>query len=112
MRFSEAIGLTKYPELTDNAADVLSAHAELFLRGGGTLTLTDWAMMVADEREAFTDAGERIRLESITLAGMASSSPLAAADIYKHIDGGDLKIRLVLDDFMDKLESKYKADFG
>lgn len=90
-RFREALGiLPDQGEVPEEVAGLLEAHAERFLRGGGTVSLREWARMTTAERAALTVAGSRLRAEIASATGFASSAPAAALAVHGVIDGGRL----------------------
>lgn len=75
-------------DVTPEVRAVLVEHARMFLDGGGTLTLDDWAGLTGTERAAFVAAGRARAVEQAVRIGRASQGDLAALRVFAEVDGG------------------------
>ena len=91
--------LSTFPEpetLDQEATDALLQTAEAFLRGGGSVTLTEWGCLTQVSQSALIIAGNKIRTEQAAKIGHATEGPEAVADVMSEVDGGLTKARLNL----------------
>jgi len=75
--------------IDSRASGVLRVHADVFLRSGGNLTLSEWSDLDANERAAFLTARRKIDVERAVLAATAAQGPDSAAEMMSEIDGGE-----------------------
>ena len=78
------------------ATDIMSQHAQSFLRAGGVIRLSDWKDFDSAERVAFIIAGDILRTELIAGIGMASSNIEIAAEMMAKIDGGETRSSIAM----------------
>lgn len=91
-----AVGLVSTPaDLTAGQRADLQAWAGAFLRGGGSISLPEWTLLTAVEREALDLAGDAIRTEDVAHLALALRGPAAAADVIAPLDGGQAQAELL-----------------
>jgi len=61
--FLIAAGIARRDPLTPKQQEFLGKEAYLFLRAGGTISLTEWQQLSRESRDLIAEAGDRIRLE-------------------------------------------------
>ena len=82
--------------LTEEQREVLVLHAENALRGGVSLSLTEWCSLGEDSQSAFITAGDRLRALNAYLTGSCARSKTEGLAILSQADGGDAFIRELL----------------
>ena len=82
--------------------------ADQFLRGGGTLSLRDWALLTVESRAAFTVIGGRMSVEKAVLTGIAGQGLAAALGMYSAIDDGDLSQQTACEIIVQQMAAKAK----
>jgi len=110
-RWMIASGLTTIAgDIEDDARDILIENAMEFLRGGGSLSLSDWESLSDDSRAAFCTAGDRMRSVTAYLGGISSMSRTDALSVLSAADGGEMMIRTLLQKITciaaDRIEAK------
>lgn len=107
MKLLKAIGLIGEPKLSPDVRGTLMRAAESFLRGGGTLTLDDWADLSDDERDAFVLAGDNLYLDRAARIGIACGGPAeTAAEFLRATDGGVALRQMLLKQLVDHAAEK------
>lgn len=81
--------LPEDPEARREARDLVRQHAELFLAGGGVISLAEWGELDPLERAALIHARRRLAVSDAVLIGRASQGDLAALEVYAELDGGE-----------------------
>lgn len=84
------INSTPDPEDIESVTPRLVGSAMDFLQAGGTLTLSDWALLGEPSREAFIKAGGMLRAELSAMIGLSAQGPEQAAAVLSESDDGQL----------------------
>lgn len=89
MRLIEASGLGKLdPADLEVLSERLVEESILFLKGGGTVSLTEWGLLTEPERIALATAGHQMRAEMALAIGKAID-PAGAAELAQHLGEED-----------------------
>jgi len=110
-RFGESVGVYPYsgppdPELERERLLTLAAAADMFLRGGGCVSVTDWCSMDSEERAVFAAVGDKIQAKHAVGIATAARSVMGQATVMAVIDDGDELIRLHLTSLLDRMERR------
>jgi len=89
--------------------ELLTAEAERFLLGGGTVTLETWRGLSKASRAALARAGEDLRINQAAAIAIASSNPVAAAMSAAGMDEDDASVRSALMASGDRMEKGGEA---
>lgn len=107
MRLLQASGTLHIDKSPEDYLPILVETADLFLRGGGVLCLTDWLELDDHERAAFVVAGNRIRSEMQATGGIAVHGSQYAADLMEIADddeeNSNLRLKEIVSKAVDKL---------
>ena len=106
MKLMRMAGLIQEPELPEAAQETIQEAAEYFLRAGGSLSADEWIELTGDEKAAFVEAGDRIRLEMAASIGMASQSAESAAAMRSPLDNGHSYRQMILERIVDGVAEK------
>lgn len=95
-------------ECDDEVQSELAEQAALFLEAGGQLTLTEWSLLSASSRAAFTAAAQQVKAADALRATLAAT-PQGAAAMVTELDGGQAMTRKVLEDIAEAEHGRTRA---
>ena len=84
-------------ETGQDALDTIRRHAAEFVAAGGVLSWREWRDLSPASRSAFLDARTAYDAQRAVDIGTASQGPQGAAEVLARVDGGALKVRLLLE---------------
>lgn len=84
----------------------LATAADMFLRGGGQVSVAEWCSMDAEERAVFAAVGDKLRARQAVGIATAARSVMGQAAVMAVIDDGDELIRLHLTSLLDRMERR------
>lgn len=61
----------------------------LFVRGGGSITLSEWTSLPFEMREALAEAHRTLRAETLAALANAIRSPAGVVDLLRNVGDGD-----------------------
>ena len=103
MQLLKASRLIKEPtEISEEVTAMLEAHADMFVRAGGQVTLTEWTELNDFERAAILKAKEKLTHETAFINGMAQHSDMGRSEVYATIDGGEMRALTFLNQALDQ----------
>lgn len=83
-------------EPSDEVQERLAEEAALFLRAGGQITLSEWALLDKSSRAAFAAAGEQVKSQQALQSALAGTVEGLAA-LTSVVDGGKAMTRALLE---------------
>lgn len=83
-------------DLPEEAITAMSAKAEIYLRSGGTVTMTDWEGMASAGHAAFLEANTRIEAERQSMTGYSAQNYSNFLESFSRVDGGKLRTEHLL----------------
>ena len=110
-RFGESVGVYPYkgkpdPETEKERLLTLAGGVEIFLRGGGKVSIADWCDMDSEERAVFAAVGDKLTAKYAVAIATAARSIMGQAAVMAVIDDGDELIRLHLTSLLDRMEKR------
>lgn len=87
-----------------SARTALVRAADQFIRAGGVLTLSEWAVLDELERAALIAARERLDAQRAAITGMAAQGREGMARALAPVDGSASLVRVRLEQALDRLE--------
>ena len=108
MKLMQAIGATPQASEDDlkKVYNNLIQAAAIFMRGGGSLSFSEWCDLMPVEKQAFADAGDAVWSMRAAAIGTASQSPEGAAKVMSPADGGQAANKLELNKAAERVINK------
>ena len=94
-----------HPDATDANLRALNHEATLFLRQGGSATLSEFVGLSPEEKAALALAGDKIRAAQAAMIAHAARSPRGELEVLAPVDGGEALVDAALGDLMDRAGS-------